>query len=140
MFGRPGNVSIDFYRTDFQNQVVVDWDNPRKIRFSTLEGASYANSLQIELNHELLPNLELRTAYKFYDVKTQYQSGLLQKPLVARNRFFANLGYETNVKDNGAQWRFDYTLHTLGEQRLPDTSSNPAPLRIAAYSRSWWSS
>lgn len=133
LFGRPGNVSIDFYRTDFQDQVVVDWENPREIAFSNLEGESYANSLQIELNHELLPRLDLRTAYKFYDVKTQYQTGLLQKPLVARNRFFANLGYETETKDNGAQWRFDYTLHTLGRQRLPDTSSNPIPLQLGDF-------
>lgn len=133
LFGRPGNVSIDFYRTDFENQVVVDWENPREITFSNLEGESYANSLQIELNHEILPNLDLRTAYKFYDVKTQYQTGLLQKPLVARNRFFANLAYETELTDKGSQWRFDYTLHTLGEQRLPSTSSNPAPLQLGDF-------
>jgi len=133
LFDRPGNVSVDFYRTNFENQVVVDWENPREIVFSNLDGKSFANSLQVELNHEILPNLDLRTAYKFYDVKTQYQTGLLQKPMVARNRFFANLGYETEVKDNGAQWRFDYTLHTLGEQRLPSTASNPIPLQLGDF-------
>jgi outer membrane receptor for ferrienterochelin and colicin len=133
LFDRQGNFSADFYRTNFDNQIVVDWENPREIVFSNLEGKSFANSLQIELNHEILPNLDLRTAYKFYDVKTQYQTGLLQKPLVARNRFFANLGYETEIKENGAQWRFDYTLHTLGEQRLPSTANNPAPLQLGDF-------
>lgn len=133
LFGRSGNISIDFYRTDFENQVVVDWETPREITFANLEGESYANSLQIELNHEILPNLDFRTAYKFYDVKTQYQTGLLQKPLVARNRFFANLGYETELTENGGQWRFDYTLHTIGEQRLPSTDANPLPLRLGDF-------
>lgn len=133
LFDRPGNISVDFYRTDFENQVVVDWENPREIIFSNLDGDSYANSLQIELNHELLPNLDLRMAYKFYDVKTQYQTGLLQKPLVARNRFFTNLGYETEVKENGAQWRFDYTLNLIGEQRLPSTENNPVPLQLGDF-------
>jgi len=133
LFDRQGNLSIDFYRTQFENQVVVDWENPREIIFTNLDGESYANSLQIELNHELLPSLDLRMAYKFYDVKTQYQTGLLQKPLVARNRFFANLGYQTKLKGKGGQWRFDYTLHTIGEQRLPSTDSNPEPLQLGDF-------
>ena len=133
LFERQGNISVDFYRTDFDNQVVVDWENPREITFTNLEGGSYANSLQIELNHEPLPNLDVRVAYKYYDVKTQYQTGLLQKPLIARNRFFANLGYETELNEKGSQWRFDYTLHTLGEQRLPSTDANPLPLQLGDF-------
>jgi len=134
---RPGNVTIDFYRTDFENQVVVDWENPRAVSFYNLNGRSYANSFQFEVNHEILKNLELRTAYKYYDVKTDYTNGLLQKPLVAQNRFFANLGYETEVKENGAQWRFDYTLHNVGKQRLPNTDVNPPEFRLGDFSASY---
>ncbi|AWX43985.1 hypothetical protein HME9304_00984 [Flagellimonas maritima] len=134
LFNRPGNVTVDYYRTDFENQVVVDWENPREVVFSNLEGKSFANSLQFEINHEVLPNVELRAAYKYYDVKTDFQTGLLQKPLQARNRYFANIGYNTNEKENGSQWRFDYTLHALGQQRLPDTSSNPEEFRLGEFS------
>ena len=119
--GRKGNVGLDFYRTQFNNQVVVDWENPSQVIFSNLEGDSYANSFQVELNYEVLPRLDFRTAYKFYSVKTNYQNGLLQKPLTAKNRYFLNIGYTTNPKENGAQWRMDYTLHTVGQQRLPST-------------------
>mgnify|MGYP003630299121 FL=1 len=130
---RPGNITFDFYKTDFNNQVVVDWENPQEVSFYNLEGKSYANSFQVEVNHEILPRLELRTAYKYYDVKTDYKSGKLQKPLQAQNRFFANLGFETSAKDNGAQWRFDYTVHTLGKQRLPNTSSNPLAYQLKEF-------
>ncbi len=130
LFERPGNISADFYRTDFENQIVVDWENPRAVRFANLNGKSFANSFQIELNHEIIPRVELRTAYKFYDVKTDYQTGLLQQPLQARNRYFLNLGYNTVLKDNGSQWRFDYTLHALGKQRLPSTASNPVEFQL----------
>ncbi|WP_418499669.1 TonB-dependent receptor [Flagellimonas sp.] len=133
LFERPGDFSVDFYRTDFENQVVVDWENPSEISFSNLDGKSYANSLQVELNHEVLPNLEVRTAYKFYDVKTEYQTGLLQKPLQAKHRFFTNVGYNTQPKENGSQWRFDYTFNLLGEQRLPSTSSNPVEYRLQDF-------
>tara|TARA_R110000868_G_scaffold125037_6_gene330452 strand:+ start:27422 stop:29662 length:2241 start_codon:yes stop_codon:yes gene_type:complete len=131
---RPGNITLDFYKTDFKNQIVVDWENPQEISFYNLEGKSYANSFQIEVNHEILPRLELRTAFKYYDVKTDYKSGSFQKPLQAQQRFFANLGYETALKENGSQWRFDYTLHTLGKQRLPNTATNPVAYQLGDYS------
>ena len=136
-FERPGDFSIDFYRTDFENQVVVDWENPREVRFTNLDGDSFANSLQVELNHEILPQVELRTAYKYYDVKTDYQTGLLQKPIVAEHRFFTNLGYNTTPKENGSQWRFDYTLNILGEQRLPNTDANPVNLQLGDFAEGY---
>ena len=137
LYERPGNVTLDFYRTDFKNQIVVDWENPREIAFYNLDGKSEANSFQFEVNYEILKNVDVRTAYKYYDVKTDYQTGLLQKPLQAKHRFFANIGYETTPKDNGSQWRFDYTLHTLGKQRLPNTSTNPAQYQLGDYSGSY---
>ncbi len=134
LFGRSGDISLDYYRTDFRNQIVVDWEIPTEISFYNLDGKSIANSFQFEINYEVLPRLELRTAYKYYDVRIDYNSGNLQKPLQARNRFFANLGYNTAVTEKDRQWRLDYTLHSLGKQRLPNTSTNPEPFRLPAFS------
>ena len=131
---KKGDVSIDYYVTDFKNQIVVDWENPQEVSFYNLEGKSSAHSFQIEMNYELITRLNFRTAYKFYDVSTDYKSGNLQKPLQAQHRFFINLGYETEAKENGSQWKFDYTLHSLGKMRLPDTSSNSAQYQLGAYS------
>ena len=134
---RTGSISADFYRTDFVNQIVVDWENPLEISFSNLDGESFANSFQLEFNLELLKDLELRTAYKNYNVKTTYQTGLLQKPLQPEHRYFANLGYNSPLTDSGSQWRFDYTLHVVGRQRLPDTSSSPPEFRLDEFSQSY---
>ena len=133
LFERPGNVTLDFYRTDFENQIVVDWEDATEVSFYNLDGKSVANGLQLELNYELFKNVDVRTAYKFYDVKTDYASGRLQKPLQARHRFFANVGYETTPKVNGAHWRFDYTVHTLGEQRLPNTAALPEQFQLGGF-------
>lgn len=130
---RKGNVSLDFYRTDFRNQIVVDWENPRAISFYNLDGQSYANSFQVEVNHEILSRLHVRTAYKYYDVATDYRSGRLQKPLQAQHRFFVNLGYETKPTEKGGQWKFDYTVHTQGAQRLPNTINNPPQYRLGEF-------
>ncbi len=137
LFERNGDVTIDFYRTDFQNQVVVDWENPQEINFYNLDGKSYANSLQIELNYELFHNLNFRTAYKYYDVKTTYNLGDLQRALTPKHRFFANVSYETIKKENGSQWKFDYTFNSLSKQRLPDTSGNPVQYQLDEFSPSY---
>ena len=129
LFGKKVDVTFDYYITDFENQVVVDWENPQEISFYNLDGKSVANSFQVEVNYNLAEGLDLRTAYKYFDVITDYKSGRLLKPLQPRNRFFANVSYETN-NDNFNQWRFDVTFNHIGSQRLPDTSSNPAQYQL----------
>lgn len=130
---RSGSVALDAYHTRFTNQTVVDLDaSPRKIQFYNLDGKSYSNSLQAELNYELIRKFDVRLAYRWLDVKTTYHGRQLEKPFVAKHRAFLNLAYETNNK-----WKFDYTTQWLSSKRLPDTQSNPAPLRIGARSPSY---
>ncbi|MDG5492772.1 TonB-dependent siderophore receptor [Psychroserpens sp. SPM9] len=131
LFGRKADIIFDFYRTDFQNQVVVDWENPQEVNFYNLEGDSYANSFQVELNYNVFEHFDFRTAYKFYDVQTEYSSGKNTKPLIPKHRFFANASYETHVtEDNLSLWKFDITYNWLSEQRFASTSSNPIAFRL----------
>lgn len=136
LFGKKADVTFDYYITDFENQVVVDWENPQEINFYNLDGKSVANSFQVEVNYNLAEGLDLRTAYKYFDVITDYKSGRLLKPLQPRNRFFANVSYETN-NDNFNQWRFDVTYNLMGSQRLPNTSSNPIQYQLPAFAEGY---
>ena len=135
LFGRQADVTLDFYRTDFQNQVVVDLENSQEVNFYNLEGDSYANSFQAEFNYNVFEHFNLRTAYKYYDVKTQYKSGKLIKPLTPKHRLFANASYETIIKNN-SNWKFDLTYNWLSEQRFPSTLNNPIQYKIDDYSKS----
>lgn len=130
LFEEKGNITFDFYRTQFQNQVVVDWENPQKISFYNLDGESFANSFQVEINYSFLQNFDIRLAYKYYDIQIDYDSGRLAKPLIPDHRFFANLGYITQEGSNGSQWKFDATLNWVGRQRLPNTSTNPMAYQL----------
>ena len=130
LFNKKGDITFDFYRTDFSNQVVVDWENPQAVSFYNLNGESIANNFQLELNYELAKNLNLRTAFKYFDISTDYKTGKLQKPLQPNNRFFVNISYETATKDNGSQWKLDLTFNNIGEQRLPDTAKNPPQYQL----------
>ncbi len=111
---RDGSISVDYYYTDFTNQVVVDVEDPHSVRFYNLAGKSFAHSFQAQFDYELIHNLNLRLAYRWYDVQSTYQGVLKQRPLVAANRAFANVGYETR---NG--WKFDYTIQWIGTKRVP---------------------
>ena len=118
-------ISADYYRTQFENQVVVDWETPGEISFYNLKGDSYSNSFQIDVNYELIQNLQLRATYKNYEVKTDYNTAKLDKPLQPRERFFANLNYQTVRSPIGKQWRFDTTIHWQGQQRVPRNGLTP---------------
>jgi len=138
LFDKKADFTIDFYSTVFQDQVIVDVDeSPQQVLFYNLEGNSHANNLQAQLNYELAKNLDLRLAYKYYDVKTDYKKGTLRKPLQSKHRFFANIGYETTPNFKGGHWRFDYTFNWLGEQRLPFTGTNPTQYQLADYVSSY---
>ncbi|OUS03367.1 TonB-dependent receptor [Flavobacteriales bacterium 33_180_T64] len=131
LFGRKADVILDFYRTDFENQVVVDWENPQQVNFYNLEGDSFANSFQVEFNYNVFEHFDFRTAYKFYDVQTDYASGRQAKPLIPKHRFFANASYETRLSEGEtSRWKFDVTYNWLSEQRFASTASNPTPFRL----------
>lgn len=138
LLNRTFEFAADFYRTDFQNQVVVDWETPSELFFYNLNGNSYSNSFQTDISYEVLRDLNLRLTYKHYDVRIDYRNGNLEKPLQPGYRFFMNWSYETPDKLDGKLWRFDFTLNSLGSQRLPSTASNPEsyrlPERVPAYS------
>lgn len=137
LFDKKGDITFDFYRTNFKNQVVVDWENPQQISFYNLDGKSFANSFQVEANYNIAEGFNTRFAYKNYDIQTDYTSGKLIKPLTPNYRFFANVSYETSKKENDAQWKFDITYNFIGEQRLPNTASNPIQYQLEEYSNSY---
>ncbi|MBP8034147.1 MAG: TonB-dependent receptor [Bacteroidia bacterium] len=124
-------VTVDLYRTDFTQQVVVDVDaNTQEVLFYNLKGPSFSNTAQIEFGWEIRKRLNIKTAYRYVDTKVNYQSGLMQKALVSMHRAFVNLSYETK----GKHWLFDATLQYNGKKRLPQTNTNPTEYQRAVYS------
>lgn len=129
LFGRESGLSVELFHNNFQNQVVIDWENPRSVSIYNLEGKSYSNSVQAEFRFMPAPHFEARMAYRLLDVQTDYKSGKLQKPLTAKHRGFINLAYNLH-----SGWSFDYTFNTVGSKRIPSTLSNPDQYQLAANS------
>jgi outer membrane receptor for ferrienterochelin and colicin len=134
LFYREGVISADFYYTTFVNQIVVDRDySARELRFYNLDGKSFSQSFQIQFDYELVNRLDLRLAYRWYDVKTNYSGDLLSKPFVSTNRAFINLAYQTRN-----YWSFDFTLNWQGAKRIPSTKANPVEYQLAGNSPSFF--
>ena len=116
--GKEGSFVGDLYRTDFINQLVMDaYSDSSRISFYNLHGNSFAQSLQLTFNYELIEHFELRLAWKTDDVKSTYHGTLQQKPLVARDKALLNLSYATENE----HWKFDYTLIWEGRKKLEST-------------------
>lgn len=138
LFGRKSTIIADFFRTDFQDQVLVDLDrSPQQLTFYNLDGKSFASSFQTQFDFSPFKNFEVRLAYKYYDVQADYVDGRREVPFMAKQRGFVNLAYATNKNKNEGFWSFDTTLNMVGKQRLPNTSSNPAEFQLPMYSNSY---
>ncbi len=129
--GREISASVDLYRTDFQNQVVVDMDrDPGAVYFYNLDGKSYSNSFQAEVGLEPLERFDITLAYRYSDVKSTINGQLQEVPLVSRYKGLISLSYATPFR----KWAFDLTGQLNGQSRLPDTRINPPEYRLDDYS------
>ncbi len=132
LFNRNGSIGLDYYRTSFSNQAVVDFDRSvQQVNFYNLDGKSYSNSFLAELSYEPFDKFEVRLAYRLFDVQTTYSGTLLERPFVSKHRGFANLAYETG------SWKFDYTITVNGTKRIPSTIGNPVEYQLDERSPSF---
>jgi len=129
----PGNetmtVGVDYYRTYFDNQAIVDMEyNKGQVSFYNLHGnyMSYANAWQIDVNTTLFKGFDIFVAFKLNDTKISYyqmkdrfyQTLFTEKPLTNKYRGLINLSYATNFE----KWKFDVTAQFNGKSRLPSLS------------------
>ncbi len=128
---RELTVTADFFRTEFENQIVIDRENdPFFIYVYNLKGKSYSNSFQIEASYELFRNFETTLAFRYNDVKTTISGDLVQKTLVNKFKGLVAISYQTRKK----QWQFDMNVQAIGNQRLPYTGFNPEKYQLDEYS------
>ncbi|GAB4137301.1 MAG: hypothetical protein Fur0041_12030 [Bacteroidia bacterium] len=113
---REATFIIDFFRTDFENQIITDLETPGALHFYNLNGRSFANSFQADLVIEPIERFDVRLAYKYYDVMVTYDEQLKQRPLVPQHRAFINLAYALPYD----KWTLDFTARWFGPSRMPE--------------------
>ncbi|MBV6479988.1 MAG: Vitamin B12 transporter BtuB [Ignavibacteria bacterium] len=117
-----GSLNLDFYRTDFVNKIIPDYDaSPSVVIFSNLNGSAYSNVFQSELNLNFFKTIDLKLAYKFIEMKYEVNGVMYDQPFNSKNRILSTFSY--TLPDNS--WSFNAGLQWFGVQRLPTTASNP---------------
>jgi outer membrane receptor for ferrienterochelin and colicin len=116
LWGRELQINTEFFRTDFQSQLVVDRESSTDfVILSPLAGKSYANSLQFDVRFQPVERLDVLLAYRLNDTKQTIGGELKELPLNSRYKGLINLNYSTNLK----KWMFDYTVQFNGGGRIP---------------------
>jgi len=110
---------VDAYRTDFVNQIVIDRDaDAHQIRIYNLNGKSFSNCAQIQVDYELFKDFDLSAAFRYTDVKMTINDTLCEKPFVNRYKGLLTLSYAPKT------WQFDLITQFNGDSRIPDLSGN----------------
>ncbi|MBS4014686.1 MAG: TonB-dependent receptor [Bacteroidetes bacterium] len=127
LFNNDASIMLEFYRTHFINQLIVDLDTDHsRAIFYNLDGKSYSNNFQVDFKFEPLRRLEVIAAYRLSDVKTTIAGNLESKPFFSRDKGLVSLSYATPSNN----WQFDVTAQFNGKGRIPDTSSLPEQYRL----------
>jgi outer membrane cobalamin receptor len=131
LFGREAFINMDIFRTDFVNQVIMDLDqHVNRVAFYNLNGESRSYSLQVDVGFSPLKSLDMKFAYKWYDVKTTYNYELLDKPFIPKHRVMFNAAYATYMDI----WKFDATVNWFGQSRIPSTVLSPEKYQLPTRS------
>ncbi len=113
---REASLTVDFYRTSFVSQAVLDLDVAAdEAHIYNLDGQSYSNVLQADFSIEPLDGFSVSLAGKLNDVWCTYHNQLMRKPYTSFWKGLLVLSYHTRFD----KWRFDLTTQLNGQQRLP---------------------
>lgn len=127
-----GYFSVDYYKTDFQNQVFPDYDSdPTKAIIKNFTGTSTSNGFQAELYLKIFKRFEFKTGYNFLDVYRKVAEVKQQLPFNSMHKVLTTFGY----KALSNKLQLDLNIHWYGKQRLPDTKSNPVEFQRPDYSK-----
>ncbi|GAB3989986.1 TonB-dependent receptor [Spirosoma daeguense] len=125
LLGKKASFVVDYFRTDFQNQLIVDIEHPGELYFYNLSDAgkgarSFANSFQAELNVQPAKRVEVKAAYRLFDVRQTMggpfgEERLLPRMMISRERVLLNAAYALPYD----KWKVDATLQWNGPRRIP---------------------
>ena len=127
-----GYFSVDYYRTEFQNQIFPDYDSdPTKAIIKNFTGTSVSNGFQAELYLKFYKRVELKTGYNFLDVYREIGETKQLLPFNPMHKLITTFSYKPLTN----KFHFDMNVHWYGEQRLPDTKSNPIEFQRPDFSK-----
>ena len=120
-FGASSNtyLSVDYFRTQFAQQMVVDYERyVNQIDFYALgDGRSFTDNYQIDFSVDPVERFNITATFRYTNAKIELaERGLVEKPMTSRFKGVLNLQYATNLN----KWIFDFTASLNGSCRVYD--------------------
>ena len=111
-------LSLDFFRTQFSRQLLLDREAASIIRFYTLDGhESWSNTWQADFSTEPVERLTFTLTGRFTDARAWQPSGEIRETaLTSRYKGVFNAQYKTRL----SKWIFDFTASVNGPARVYD--------------------
>ena len=116
-------VSFDYFRTQFAQQMVVDYEyGLNQIHFYALEGnRSYTDNYQFDFSIDPFERFNITTTFRYTNAKIELAGkGLVEKPMTSRFKGVLNMQYATNLN----KWIFDFTASLNGSCRVYNFMEN----------------
>lgn len=115
-------VSVDYFRTQFVEQAVVDYENPahtNSIDFYSLSsisnGRSFTDTYQLDFSCEPVERFTVTLTGRYSNAKmTLANRGLVEKPMTSSYKAVLNLQYALPLN----KWIFDFTASLNGSSRV----------------------
>ncbi len=108
-------LSFDYFRTEFNSQMVADYDIAPGVISFYVTPHSYTDNFQVDFSAEPIERFTVTLTGRYTDARTQYDGrGLQEKPMTGRYKGVLNLQYATNLR----KWIFDFTASVNGPCRV----------------------
>ena len=117
-FSERTSLSLDFFRTQFSQQLLLDREDPASIRMYYLDGKpSRTNNYQLDFSTEPIDRLTFTVTARYTDARVWHPDGELREvPLSSRFKGVFNAQYKTRL----SRWIFDFTASLNGSARVYD--------------------
>ena len=115
-------LSVDFFRTRFFQQQLLDRETDREIVFYNLDGnESWSNTLQADFSTEPVERLSFTLTARYTDARVWQPSGDVRE--VALSSPFKGV-FNAQYKTRLSKWIFDFTASLYGSARVYDFMRN----------------
>jgi outer membrane receptor for ferrienterochelin and colicins len=118
--GNNCTLEASYFLTLFQNQLILNVENPRELKLEYLTNNSRAQSFQIDNQFQFNQNWSLKLSYKNDQTISLFDNEQKNIPLLKNDKYLANL-YWVSTKE---KYRVSTTLLVNGSARLPKSSLN----------------
>ncbi|MBO7641121.1 MAG: TonB-dependent receptor plug domain-containing protein [Bacteroidales bacterium] len=111
-------LSVDYFRTQFLSQLLLDRESADRIRFYDLDGhTSYSDNYQLDFSAEITEGLTFTLTGRVTDARAWQPYGEIREAaLTSRYKGVFNAQYQTHL----SRWIFDFTASVIGPSRVYD--------------------